>query len=107
MTWTLAYRKRTANRFRRVIDWAGSWADARDMAQRSTLPAEQYEIWCVPTADSEALRPGHEDNGNVLTDTGRRVRIVDNANIADLAARSPNSGGTSSAPECRRSGWRP
>lgn len=89
-TWTLAYRKRTANRFQRMTNWAGTWAQARELARTFGQAHPELDIWYVPSAASET--PGHEDTGNVLTDTGRRVRIRDNGEApAWLLARVPDA----------------
>jgi hypothetical protein len=83
-TWTVAFRKPRANRFRRVTDWSGTWHEAEQMARR-TIDRDELEVWYVPTRQAEL--DGHvwpEDVGNILTNTGRRVRIVDNAVLTDV-----------------------
>lgn len=74
--WTIAYRKPRANRFLRVANWQGTWAQAIAAAQVFGEAHPDLQVWYVPTAASDANGPA-EDAGNVLVDTGRRVRIVE------------------------------
>lgn len=73
-TWTLAYRKRTANRFQRVTNWAGTWAQALELARSFSQAHPELDVWYVPSLASE-VHGAAEDAGNVLVDSGRRVRI--------------------------------
>lgn len=72
--WTLAYRKRTANRFQRVVNWSGTWHQARHLAGEFTKTYPDLQVWYVPTVGSG------EDY--VLTDTGRHVRIRENGALS-------------------------
>ena len=81
--WTIAFRKRTANRFQRVTNWSGNWADAVRMAGVYGAAHPELEIYYVLTLDAERARPESEDNGNVLVESGKRIRIVDNAELPD------------------------
>lgn len=72
--WTLAYRKRTANRFQRVTNWSGTWHQAVQLARVFGEAHPELQVWYVPTAASEA-NGCPEDAGNILVDSGRRVRI--------------------------------
>jgi hypothetical protein len=80
--WTLAYRKRTANRFQRVTNWSGTWAQALELARSFSQAHPELDVWYVPTQASEA-NGAAEDAGNVLTDTGRRVRIRENGALTE------------------------
>lgn len=92
-TWTIAYRKPRANRFVRPTNFAGTWAQAKALA---AVFAERYpdlQTYYVTTRESELA--GHvvvEDIANVLVDSGRRVRIVEQGEVeADLIARVPSA----------------
>lgn len=90
-TWTLAYRKRTANRFQRMTNWAGTWAQALELARTFGEAHPELDVWYVPSLESEA-NGAPEDAGNILTDTGRRVRIRDNGTAPEwLLARVPDA----------------
>lgn len=85
ITWTIAYRKPTANRFLRASDFAGTWAQAAELAGRFAEAHPELQVFYVPTkAMEDACKPEHEDNGTILTDTGRRVRMVEGGTIGDL-----------------------
>ncbi len=75
ITWTVAYRLRRANRFLRVGGVALSWDAATELAL-DVLEAlgDRYEVYYVPTAESDALR-ADDDQGNILVPSGRRVKI--------------------------------
>jgi hypothetical protein len=86
--WTIVYRKPRANHFTRTADWSGSWAEAADYAQEfaTAHAAENLQVFYTVTRDadeasraSHAARYGedHPDFGNILTDSGKRVRILD------------------------------
>lgn len=79
--WTFAYRKRTANRFQRAADWRGTWRQADRQAQAFMLAYPHLEVAVVPTRAYEDTNPT-EDSGNVLTGTGRRVRITEDGTVA-------------------------
>ena len=79
-TWTLAYRKPKANRFQRVNNWGGTWHQARDLAGKFAQANPGLQVYYVPSAASET--PGHEDTGNVLSETGRRVRIRETGELS-------------------------
>ena len=85
-TWTLAFRKRTANRFQRVTNWSGTWAQALELAQAFGKAHPELDVWYVPTLASEA-NGAAEDAGNVMVDSGKRIRIRENGALteADLA----------------------
>lgn len=93
VTWTLAYRKPKANRFQRVTNWEGTWAQARELAATFGAAHPELQVWYVPSAASDA--GGHtfpEDRGNILTDTGRRVKIRETGKLsAELLAQVPDA----------------
>ena len=86
--WTIAYRKRTANRFLRVSDWSGTWQQAYDLAGRLATLRPDLQVYYVTSETYEAAERARiaagqvqphlaEDHGNVLVDSGKRVRTVD------------------------------
>src|SRR5690242_8877842 len=81
--WTIAYRKPTANRFQRVTNWAGTWQAAADLATPFALANPELQVWTTPTLAYEQAHPDSEDNGNILVDSGKRVRVVDNATLGN------------------------
>jgi hypothetical protein len=91
-TWTIAYRKPTANRWLRVTNWAGSWAQAVGMAQLFAEANPGVQVYYTSSREAE-LAGGvvAEDIGNILSETtGRRVRIVEGGELpADMIARIP------------------
>jgi hypothetical protein len=92
--WTIAYRKRTANRFLRVSTWAGTWSQAVGMARLFSEANPDLEVYYTSsrTAEIEGFVI-EEDRGNILVDSGRRVRIVetDIELPAEMIARIPNA----------------
>jgi hypothetical protein len=89
-TWTLAYRKPRANRFQRVTNWSGTWHQARELAGAFVLANPGLQVYYVPSAASE--RPDQEDTGNILTDSGRRVRIRETGELsAEVLAKVPDA----------------
>jgi hypothetical protein len=85
-TWTIAYRNPRANAFKRAGDYAGTWAQAAELAQIFSSHHPDQQVYYVPTAAAEAQHPGHEDSGNVLVDSGRRVRILETGSAGEYAA---------------------
>lgn len=85
--WTIAWRKRTANHFRRANNWAGTWAEALEMAgafgelhpdlQVYYTPSVAHEQWMRDEIAAGTLVDyGYsEDWGNILVDSGKRIRI--------------------------------
>lgn len=92
--WTIAYRKRTANRFLRVSTWAGTWSQAVGMARLFGEANPDLEVYYTSsrTAEIEGFVI-EEDRGNILVDSGRRVRIAetDIELPAEMIARIPNA----------------
>lgn len=80
-TWTLAYRNRRANHFKRVMDLALTWDEATRHPLSST---NDVEVWTVPTAEAENTLSHEEDRNNILTPRGRRVVVRDTGSRADL-----------------------
>jgi len=99
--WTIAYRKRTANRFLRVSTWSGTWSQAYGMSRLFAQANPELEVYY--TSDRSAEVEGfvvEEDVRNILVDSGRRVRIVESdvELPAEMIARIP-------APEVARERW--
>lgn len=75
--WTIAVRKPCANRFLR-FDHAVSWDQATELARHYMAANPGME--CYYTVNRQAELDGYsndDDAGNILTHTGRRVRVVD------------------------------
>lgn len=91
-TWTLAYRTKGANHFRRVTDWTGTWHEARDLAGLVTLSHPELEVWYTGSLDSERHGFVHADDcGNLLVPSGkgrksRRVRVRETGSLVALGA---------------------
>lgn len=96
--WTLAWRNsRHANRLVRATNWAGTWEQALYLAgemREAMVKAgrSDAQVYYVTTLEYErdqareiaagTLRPEYaEDHGNMLMETGRRVRMVTNGAI--------------------------
>lgn len=79
--WTLAYRKPKANRFQRVTNWEGTWHQAQALAGEFAKANPQLQVWYVPTLASEANGCA-EDAGNVLVDSGKRIRIRETGQLS-------------------------
>jgi hypothetical protein len=82
--WTLAYRRRRSARFKRLTDWDGTWAQARDLGD--ALPQHSnVDVWVVPTRQAELDgRVYPEDIQNILTDTEARVAVRETGTVRDL-----------------------
>lgn len=89
--WTIAYRKRTANRFLRVTNWQGSWAQALAMAALFSAENPDLQVWYVPTAEFELQGGDPADIGNVMIDSGKRIKIREGGELpAEMIARIPS-----------------
>jgi hypothetical protein len=85
MTWTVAYRRPRASTFRRVVNWAGTWREAFEMADRLGEFDPKLDVWYVPSRDSELAGRVHlEDIGNILVPSGKRVRMTENGILPDV-----------------------
>jgi hypothetical protein len=75
--WTVAYRRPHAPLFHRLpLDL--TWQQAVDLSGEYIKAHPELQVWYVGNAQAEADgRVCAEDAGNILTDTGRRVRVVD------------------------------
>lgn len=105
--WTLACRKRTANRFVRISDWSGTWHEAVNLAGAMIALRPELQVYYTTTAEAEAngyVTP--EDCGNILTDAGKRIRMIDGGTLPDelrdyrpcgncVSGRLPNEYGVS------------
>jgi hypothetical protein len=86
-SWTIAWRKRTANHFKRATNWAGTWAEAYEMAAAfgELHPDMQvyytttigYEQWMRDEiAAGTLVDHGYsEDWGNIMVDSGKRIKV--------------------------------
>jgi hypothetical protein len=92
--WTIAYRKRTANRFHRV-DLALTWRQAYDLAGRAVQAAPDRQVYYVTNAASEREEAARiaagdlaesyaDDHRNVMVDSGKKIRIVEGGSLDDL-----------------------
>lgn len=84
-TWTIAYRKPKANRFLRV-DLALTWTQAAELAGRVGAARPDLQVWYTVSESWDAAHPDCEDAYNILTDTGRRVRIMEGGTLPDGVA---------------------
>lgn len=93
-TWTLAWRKRRANRFERATNWAGTWHQARELCGIFVDAHPDLEVWYVPSkAAEDSGYSTSEDVGNILTENGRRVPMRDTGKLdADILLRVPDAG---------------
>jgi alpha-beta hydrolase superfamily lysophospholipase len=88
-TWTVAYRNRRANHFKRVTDWSGTWEQATQMAGLVNEAHPDLEVWYTGTLESEQAGFVHPDDcGNLLVPnrTGRKSRRVQVRETGSLAA---------------------
>lgn len=94
-TWTLAYRKPRANRFQRVTNWSGTWDQARELAGIFAEANPELQVYYTSTAEVEATWTDPallEDRGNILTETGRRVRVFETGRLSDeILAQVPDA----------------
>lgn len=103
-TWTVAYRNPRANRFLRVA-LELTWHEARDLAAKLCETDPKLQVYYVTSAAHEAREAVNlprevaagrlsqdaadsytEDHGNVLVDTGRRVRIFEGGTLPAAVA---------------------
>lgn len=91
--WTIAYRKRTANRFLRVSTWQGTWAQAVALSSVFTEANPDLQVWYVPTVEAEQQGGDPADIGNVMVDSGKRIKIVESDAMlpAEILARVPSA----------------
>lgn len=79
-TWTIAYRKPRANHFRRVTNWSGTWAQAREVAATFQEASPDLQVYYVPAADSAGQCEA--DRGNILMDSGKRIKIRETGELS-------------------------
>ena len=75
--WTVAWRNPRANRFLRA-DLGMTWTQAHDLAGELAAAHPELQVFYTTNALSET--DGHtnaDDAGNIMVDSGRRIRIVD------------------------------
>lgn len=83
ITWTIAFRNPRANRFRRVTNWNGTWDQASELARAYVTLNPQLQVWVTTTKEAEDA--GHtveEDRGTIMVESGRRVKVIDNAELS-------------------------
>lgn len=88
ITWTIAFRNPRANRFRRVTNWNGTWDQASELARAYVTLYPQLQVWVTTTKEAEdAGYTVEEDRGTIMVESGRRVKVIDNAELtaAELA----------------------
>jgi hypothetical protein len=92
--WTLAYRRPRANYFRRVNNWEGTWAQALELAEIFSIAHPEFEVYYVPTRETEQDGSCPEDRGNILVDTGRRISIRETGTLSgEMIAKAPDAAG--------------
>ena len=79
VTWTIAYRKRSASRFQRVQNLATTWAIASKIGDAFKLAHPELQVYVTPTRGHDEANPSHEDAFNILVDSGKRIRITEDA----------------------------
>src|SRR6185369_9641001 len=95
-TWTLAWRKRTGPVFHRATDWSGTWEQAYQLARVLGDLHPELQVYYTSTAAYEAdqaariaageIGPEYaEDHGNIMVESGKRVKIRDNGKIDQQA----------------------
>lgn len=72
--WTIAFRKPRANRFQRVTNWHGTWAQAHDLANAFAEAHPELQVYYVVMAGM--------DSDTILVESGKHVRIIDNATLS-------------------------
>lgn len=86
-TWTIAFRKPSANRFQRVTNWSGTWSESVIMSGVFMTMNPGLQVFYVPTLANEQNAEEYfgprDDHGNIFTDTGRRVRMVETGMLSD------------------------
>lgn len=86
--WTIAYRKPKANRFARIPDLHLTWDQAQTIGTFCAMRNPDLQVWTCGTKEAAASgRTCPEDVGNILTDSGRRVVLVDTGKLEDLLPR--------------------
>lgn len=108
-TWTLAYRTPRANHFKRVTNWSGTWHQAYELAGK--LAQTGVQVYYVTTQGYELAETKRlaqevatgrmtnemaysylEDHGNILVDSGRRVKMRETGRLLDeLLAQVPDA----------------
>jgi hypothetical protein len=102
-TWTLAYRKPNANRFQRVTNWSGTWHQAYELCSTFAKAHPELQVYYTTTAATEQRQAAEiaagtlharyaEDHGNIMIDSGKRIRIFDNGTLpAEILAQVPDA----------------
>jgi hypothetical protein len=107
--WTIAYRTPRAHSFNRVTNWAGTWAQAVEMARIFAINNPDMQVYYVTSATydtayairiTERVRSGEmspelaashrADFGNILTDDGKRVPMRETGTLTtDIIGKAP------------------
>jgi hypothetical protein len=86
-SWTIAWRKRTANHFKRANNWSGTWAEAVEMAAAFGELHPNFQVYYTSSVAHEQWQRDEiaagtmidhgysEDWGTILVDSGKRIRI--------------------------------
>lgn len=95
-SWTIAYRlSKNANHFKRVTNWAGTWNESRIMAAEFMAYNPDAQVYYVPTAEYEDYQRHmiandfwsdsglSDDWGNILVDSGKRVKMRETGLVTD------------------------
>lgn len=109
--WTIAFRNPRANAFHRVTNWSGTWHQASEMAGIFGKANPDMQVWYTISRTYEIaeaidlpqrVERGEitqelaasylEDHGNILVDSGKRIRIRDNRELsAEMLALVPDA----------------
>lgn len=88
--WTVAFRRPRANRVLRVDDLNVTWSEAVEIAGKIATEYPELEVWYVSTADAEDRGlVAFEDRRNVMSTSGRRVRIFEGGKRATFSRVFP------------------
>lgn len=98
--WTIAWRKRRANRFARVTDWTGTWREARELANKIVAAHPELQVYYVASAAMDAWEEGRvqagelpadrlEDRGFLVLESLKKIKMIDQGSIHDLIDPDP------------------
>lgn len=91
-SWTIAYRNPRANHFKRATNWSGTWAEAVEMARVFGDLHPEFQVWYTTTVEYEQWTAQEiaagtldasyaEDHGNIMVDSGKRVRVRETGQV--------------------------
>ena len=84
-SWTIAYRKPSANRFQRVQNLATSWGLASKIGDAFKAANPDLQVYVTPTRGHDEANSSHEDAFNILVDSGKRIKITETAPDLDAS----------------------